>query len=207
MRIALASSSSPRRTSRATCVRSGTRSSAWIGSSQTVERARQESYGALQTQVKTLAERTGTLSNALRTPHVRGRWGEAQLRNVVEYAGMVEHCDYVSQATTTTDDGTAASRPCRPDPRGQARRDRRESPARGVPRRFRDVRRLGSASASRRPRTPGARAHREALGEGILAPVRSDARFCRDVPPGRVLSPSGTRARLRPSRSTPGLPT
>lgn len=72
---------------------------------QTVERARQESYGALQTQVKTLAERTGTLSNALRTPHVRGRWGEAQLRNVVEYAGMVEHCDYVSQATTTTDDG------------------------------------------------------------------------------------------------------
>ena len=86
---------------------------------QTVERARQESYGALQTQVKTLAERTGTLSNALRTPHVRGRWGEAQLRNVVEYAGMVEHCDYVSQATTTTRGRDSASRPRRPDPGGK----------------------------------------------------------------------------------------
>ncbi len=73
---------------------------------QSVERVRQESYGALQAQVSTLAERAGSLTNALRTPHVRGRWGEAQLRNVVEYAGMVEHCDYVSQATTATDDGT-----------------------------------------------------------------------------------------------------
>jgi DNA recombination protein RmuC len=73
---------------------------------QTVERVHQESYGALQTQVSALAERAGSLTNALRTPHVRGRWGEAQLRNVVEYAGMVEHCDYVTQATTATDDGT-----------------------------------------------------------------------------------------------------
>jgi len=73
---------------------------------QSVERVRQESYGALRTQVATLSERAGSLTNALRTPHVRGRWGEAQLRNVVEYAGMIEYCDYVSQATTSTDDGT-----------------------------------------------------------------------------------------------------
>ena len=72
---------------------------------QSVERVRQESYGALQTQVTALAERAGSLTNALRTPHVRGRWGEAQLRNVVEYAGMLEYCDYVAQATTATDDG------------------------------------------------------------------------------------------------------
>lgn len=73
---------------------------------QGVERVRQEAYGNLQAQVTTLSERAGSLTNALRTPHVRGRWGEAQLRNVVEYAGMIEHCDYVTQATTTTDDGT-----------------------------------------------------------------------------------------------------
>jgi DNA recombination protein RmuC len=73
---------------------------------QGVEKVRQEAYGSLQAQVATLSERAGSLTNALRTPHVRGRWGEAQLRNVVEYAGMVEHCDYVAQATTATDSGT-----------------------------------------------------------------------------------------------------
>jgi DNA recombination protein RmuC len=73
---------------------------------RSVERVRQESYGELRTQVSTLAERAGSLTNALRTPHVRGRWGEAQLRNVVEYAGMVEYCDYVTQVTTSTDEGT-----------------------------------------------------------------------------------------------------
>ena len=73
---------------------------------RSVERVRQESYGALQTQVSTLSERAGSLTNALRTPHVRGRWGEAQLRNVVEYADMVEHCDYVTQATVSTEDGS-----------------------------------------------------------------------------------------------------
>jgi DNA recombination protein RmuC len=73
---------------------------------QTVERVRQESYGELKTQVATLSERAGSLTNALRTPHVRGRWGESQLRNVVEFAGMVEYCDYVAQATASTEDGT-----------------------------------------------------------------------------------------------------
>jgi DNA recombination protein RmuC len=73
---------------------------------QGVERVRQEAYGALQSQVSTLSERAGSLTNALRTPHVRGRWGEQQLRNVVEYAGMVEHCDFAAQATTSTEDST-----------------------------------------------------------------------------------------------------
>jgi DNA recombination protein RmuC len=72
---------------------------------QGVERVRQEAYGNLQAQVVTLSERAGSLTNALRAPHVRGRWGEAQLRNVVEYAGMVEYCDYVSQASASTEDG------------------------------------------------------------------------------------------------------
>jgi DNA recombination protein RmuC len=73
---------------------------------QGVERIRQEAYGALRNQVTALSERTGSLANALRAPHVRGRWGEVQLRNVVEQAGMVEHCDYVRQATTSDDERT-----------------------------------------------------------------------------------------------------
>jgi DNA recombination protein RmuC len=73
---------------------------------QGVERIRHEAYGALRNQVAALSERTGSLANALRAPHVRGRWGEVQLRNVVEQAGMLEHCDYISQATTTDDDRT-----------------------------------------------------------------------------------------------------
>ena len=73
---------------------------------QGVERIRQEAYGALRVQVSTLSDRTGSLANALRAPHVRGRWGEVQLRNVVEQAGMVEHCDYVQQATASDDERT-----------------------------------------------------------------------------------------------------
>ena len=71
-----------------------------------IERVRQEAYGALQAQVAALSESAGGLRNALRTPHVRGRWGEVQLRNVVEQSGMLEHCDYIRQATATDDDRT-----------------------------------------------------------------------------------------------------
>ena len=78
---------------------------------QAVERVRQEAYGALTEgvrQLKTDQERlraeTGNLTNALRAPHVRGRWGEIQLRRVIELAGMLEHCDFEEQASTTDAD-------------------------------------------------------------------------------------------------------
>lgn len=85
---------------------------------QALDRERQRAYGTLTEQVKALAEgqerlrtETGGLRTALRAPHVRGRWGEIQLRRVVELAGMLPHCDFEEQTTATDADG----RMLRPD--------------------------------------------------------------------------------------------
>src|SRR3569623_188193 len=79
---------------------------------QALERSRGEAYVELKAQVGFLMQgqdrlrtATGNLVNALRAPAVRGRWGEIQLRRVLELAGMVEHCDFAEQASLDTADG------------------------------------------------------------------------------------------------------
>ena len=62
-----------------------------------LERERIEAYSRLSEQVIALGATTTTLSRALRTPAVRGRWGEMQLRRVVEIAGMLNRCDFDEQ--------------------------------------------------------------------------------------------------------------
>jgi DNA recombination protein RmuC len=78
-----------------------------------LERERVDAYAELREQVRSMHAVSGELRTetkqlvaALRAPQVRGRWGEHQLRRIVEAAGMLEHCDFSEQVTAATEHRT-----------------------------------------------------------------------------------------------------
>ena len=107
---------------------------------------------SLDTAGQGLRDETRRLIDALKRPGVRGRWGELQLKRVVELAGMVEHCDFMEQHTIQSgDDEPHPSRRHRPAARRQARR--------------RSTRRRRSTPICARSRRPTKIARQSLLGE------------------------------------------
>lgn len=89
---------------------------------RTMETQRAQQYGGLAEALAEtnrtgaqLREATGALAGALRSSSARGTWGEAQLRRIVEAAGMARHIDYLEQATATSTDAKGQDRLIRPD--------------------------------------------------------------------------------------------
>jgi DNA recombination protein RmuC len=85
--------------------------------SEALERSRRQDYGSLHASLKTLVQtndqvraETARLATALRSSEVRGAWGQMQLRNAVETAGMLAHCDFQEEVHSAID-----GRAVRPD--------------------------------------------------------------------------------------------
>jgi DNA recombination protein RmuC len=81
---------------------------------QNLEEKREGAYVSIAEQIKALIEsqaqlqkETGKLARALHAPTIRGRWGEIQLRRVVELSGMSPYCDFLEQSTISSDDAVA----------------------------------------------------------------------------------------------------
>ena len=159
-----------------------------------LERAREQAYGEMRQQFTQMGEvqallrqETSNLVKALRQPHVRGRWGEVQLRRVVEMSGMLKHCDFVEQESAQTDEGKL-----RPDLIVRLPGNRQivvdsKSPinsyldAHEATRRRRAARQAPGARAARPRAPPGA------FAQELLGRVPAHARIRGDVHPRRGL--------------------
>jgi len=78
-----------------------------------IENKRESAYGGLQQLVQTLqngqtklTQETGNLVAALKSPVARGRWGELALKRIVELAGMTQYCDFDTQTTVESGEGS-----------------------------------------------------------------------------------------------------
>ncbi|OEY87176.1 recombinase RmuC [Wolbachia pipientis] len=76
-----------------------------------LEKERVGAYEGLREQIGALMNQTSNLANALRKPHVRGKWGEIQLKRVVEMAGMIEYCDFDIQPSVVSKNDESILRP------------------------------------------------------------------------------------------------
>ena len=150
---------------------------------------------SLDTAGQGLRDETRRLTDALKRPGVRGRWGELQLKRVVELAGMIEYCDFMEQHTIQGGDDERAFVPtsssgCRAASGSSSTRRRRSTPTSARSRR--PTRSRGrTCSASTRA---GAQPHLAAVREELLREGRVHARVRRHVPARRDVLQRRARA-------------
>ncbi len=170
-----------------------------------IEKTRQSAYSALNEQLRGLVEthlpmlrsETSNLVKALRQPNVRGRWGEMQLKRVVEMAGMLDHCDFVEQQSGASEDGRL-----RPDlivklPGGKQIVIDAKAPIAAYLEAAEATDDDAARGAPRAARAASARAHDRARPQGVLGHVQPDAGVRGHVPARRDVLQRGARRAIR----------